>query len=99
MTAGSPWCTRPGQESALKPGGQARETAGHSRARSFEGRAALPAEQEALVGKEAERVLQAREQEEVEEIHQAQAAEVPESWGAVGKGPTIAAGGWGSWRR
>lgn len=45
--------------------------------------AALPAELEALVGKEAERVLQAREQEEVEEVHQAQAAQAPESWQAV----------------
>lgn len=80
-------------------GGQAREMAGRSQARSFKGPAALPAEQEALVGKEAERVLQSREQEEVEEIHQAQAAEAPESWGAVGKGLMIAAGGWGSWRR
>lgn len=56
----------PGQEPALEGGGP--------QAGSFEGPTLPPAELEALVCKEAERVLQAREQEEVEEVDQAEAA-------------------------
>lgn len=71
---------------ALQLGRQAREMAGCSQVRSIGDPAPLPAELEALVGKEAERVLQAGEQEEVEEVHQAQAAEALKSWQAVGRG-------------
>lgn len=45
-----------------------------------------PAELEALVHQEAERELQAREQEQVEEVDQAQAAQAAKPWGAARRG-------------
>lgn len=48
--------------------------------RVLSGAARPPAELEALVCEEAQRELQAREQEEVEKVDEAQAAQVAEPW-------------------